>query len=182
MGAREVRTAESEAERARLWEGRKGGIGAIGAISPNFYILDGVVPRTQLPAVMREVMRLSAEAGFKCANIFHAGDGNLHPNIMFDELVPGAVQRVLELGGAIMRLCVDVGGSITGEHGIGLEKRSYMEWIFSPDDLEAMQRVRTAFGTGDRFNPCKVLPTGRGCGNAHAAEVLRHLETPGVYL
>ena len=182
QGAREVRTAESEAERARLWEGRKGGIGAIGAISPNFYILDGVVPRTQLPAVMREVMRLSAEAGFKCANIFHAGDGNLHPNIMFDELVPGAVQRVLELGGAIMRLCVDVGGSITGEHGIGLEKRSYMEWIFSPDDLEAMQRVRTAFGTGDRFNPCKVLPTGRGCGNAHAAEVLRHLETPGVYL
>ncbi len=181
-GAREVRTAESDAERERLWEGRKGGIGAIGAISPNFYILDGVVPRTRLPEVMREVLRLSDAAGFKCGNIFHAGDGNLHPNIMFDELVPGAVAAVLDLGGAIMRVCVDAGGSITGEHGIGLEKRSYMEWIFSPADLDAMQHVRTAFGTGDRFNPCKVLPTGRGCGHAHAAELLRHLDTPGVYL
>ncbi len=182
QGAREVRTAESEAERARLWEGRKGGIGAIGAISPNFYILDGVVPRTKLPAVMTEVMRLSAAAGFRCANIFHAGDGNLHPNIMFDELVPGATQRVLDLGGEIMRLCVDVGGSITGEHGIGIEKRSYMEWIFDPQDLEAMGRVRTAFGTGDRFNPCKVLPTSHGCGGGHEAEIRQYLATPGVYV
>ena len=181
-GAREVRTAESEAERAALWEGRKGGIGAIGAISPNFYILDGVVPRTQLPKVMAEVMRLSAEAGFRCANIFHAGDGNLHPNIMFDELVPGATQRVLDLGGAIMRLCVDSGGSITGEHGVGLEKRSYMEWIFSPADLDAQARVRAAWGTGERFNPCKVLPTGHGCGTGHESEYRRHLATPGVYV
>ncbi|RLT27064.1 MAG: FAD-binding protein [Chloroflexi bacterium] len=182
MGAREVRTAESEAERARLWEGRKGGIGAIGAISPNFYILDGVVPRTQLPKVMAEVMRLSAEAGFRCANIFHAGDGNLHPNIMFDELVPGATQKVLDLGGAIMRLCVDSGGSITGEHGVGLEKRSYMEWIFSAADLEAQQRIRDAWGTGERFNPCKILPTGHGCGAGHEAEIRQHLATPGVYV
>ncbi len=181
-GAREVRTAASEAERQRLWEGRKGGIGAIGAISPNFYILDGVVPRTRLPEVMREVMRLSGEAGFRCGNIFHAGDGNLHPNIMFDELVPGATQRVLDLGGAIMRVCVEAGGSITGEHGVGLEKRSYMEWIFSPSDLHAMSRVRVAFGAGERFNPCKVLPTAHGCGHAHASEVQRYLATPGVYV
>ena len=182
MGAREVRTAESEEERARLWEGRKGGIGAIGAISPNFYILDGVVPRTQLPKVMAEVMRLSAEAGFRCANIFHAGDGNLHPNIMFDELVPGATQKVLDLGGQIMRLCVDSGGSITGEHGIGIEKRSYMEWIFSAADLEAQQRIRNAWGTGDLFNPCKILPSSHGCGAGHEAEIRQHLATPGVYV
>jgi glycolate oxidase len=182
QGAREVRTAESEVERARLWEGRKGGIGAIGALSPNFYILDGVVPRTRLPAVMAEVLRLSDAAGFRCANIFHAGDGNLHPNIMFDELVPGATQRVLDLGGEIMRLCVDNGGSITGEHGVGLEKRSYMEWIFSPQDLDAMGKLRVAFGTGDIFNPCKVLPTGHGCGQAHEAEIRQHLATPGVYV
>ncbi len=182
LRATEVRTAASEAERARLWEGRKGGIGAIGAIVPNFYILDGVVPRTRLPEVMREVMRLSDAAGFRCANIFHAGDGNLHPNIMFDELVPGATQRVLDLGGQIMRVCVDAGGSITGEHGVGLEKRFYMEWIFSPADIEAMTSVRLAFGTNERFNPCKLLPTGHGCGHAHASEVRRHLATPGVYL
>ena len=182
LGAREVRTAASEEERARLWEGRKGGIGAIGAISPNFYILDGVVPRTRLPEVMREVMRLSAAAGFRCGNIFHAGDGNLHPNIMFDELEPGATERVLDLGGQIMRVCVDAGGSITGEHGVGLEKRSYMEWIFSPADLEAMGRVRLAFDANGRFNPCKLLPTGRGCGQAHASELRRHLATPGVYV
>ena len=180
--AREVRVADSEAERERLWEGRKGGIGAIGAASPNFYILDGVVPRTRLPEVMAEVNGLVAAAGFRCANIFHAGDGNLHPNIMFNELDPGATERVLELGGAIMRVCVDAGGSITGEHGVGLEKRSYMEWIFGAADLEAMERLREAFGTGARFNPCKVLPTGHGCASGHAAELSRHVATPGVYV
>ncbi|MDA1062706.1 MAG: FAD-binding protein [Chloroflexi bacterium] len=181
-GAREVRVAQSEAERERLWEGRKGGIGAIGASSPNFYILDGVVPRTRLPEVMREINGLAAAAGFRCANIFHAGDGNLHPNIMFNELDPGATERVLDLGGAIMRVCVDAGGAITGEHGVGLEKRSYMAWIFAPPDLEAMQRLRSAFGAHERFNPCKVLPGGHGCASGHAAEVRRHMATPGVYV
>jgi glycolate oxidase len=181
-GAREVRVAESEEERERLWEGRKAGIGAIGAISPNFYLLDGVVPRTKLPEVMRGVLELSERYGFRCGNIFHAGDGNLHPNIMFDELEPGATEKVLALGGEIMRLCVDAGGSITGEHGVGLEKRSYMEWIFSAEDLNAMERIRLAFGSGEHFNPCKILPTGRGCGAAHAAELRAHLSTPGVYI
>ena len=182
QGAREVRVAETEAARERLWEGRKAGIGAIGAISPNFYLLDGVVPRTKLPQVMRGVMEVVERYGFRCGNIFHAGDGNLHPNIMFDELEPGATERVLECGGEIMRLCVDAGGSITGEHGIGLEKRSYMEWIFSPEDLQAMERVRVAFGSGELFNPCQVLPTGHGCAQAHAADLRRHLATPGVYV
>ena len=181
-GARELRVAESAAEREGLWEGRKGGIGAIGASSPNFYILDGVVPRTKLPEVMARVNALSAEYGFRCANIFHAGDGNLHPNIMFNELDPGATERVLELGGEIMRVCVEAGGSITGEHGIGLEKRSYMEWVFGEADLDAMERLRVAFGADDRFNPCKVLPTGHGCASGHAAELRRHLAAPGVYV
>ena len=184
-GAREVRTARSEEERARLWEGRKGGIGAIGASSPNFYILDGVVPRTRLPEVMAAVNGLAEAAGFRCANIFHAGDGNLHPNIMFDELEEGATGRVLDLGGEIMRVCVEAGGSVTGEHGIGLEKRSYMEWIFSPADLDAMERLRAAFGAGDRFNPCKVMPGGHGCASGHAAEgaaLRRALAAPGVYV
>ncbi|MEE8422322.1 MAG: FAD-linked oxidase C-terminal domain-containing protein [Dehalococcoidia bacterium] len=181
-GAREVRVADDEAEREQLWEGRKAGIGALGAISPNFYLLDGVVPRTKLPEVMRGVLDLSERYGFRCANIFHAGDGNLHPNILFDELEPGATQRVLDLGGEIMRLCVDAGGSITGEHGVGLEKRFYMEWIFSAEDLGAMERVRIAFGSGELFNPCKILPTGHGCGQAHEAEIRRHIATPGVYV
>jgi len=182
QGAREVRVAEEASERERLWEGRKAGIGAIGAASPAFYLLDGVVPRTRLPQVMREVMALSARYGFRCANIFHAGDGNLHPNIMFDPDEPGATDRVLELGGEIMRVCVDAGGSVTGEHGIGYEKRSYMEWIFTPSDLDAMARVRTAFGGADHFNPCKVLPTGHGCAAGHAAGFQRALATPGVYV
>jgi glycolate oxidase len=181
--AREVRTAHEEAERERLWEGRKAGIGALGAISPNFYLLDGVVPRTKLPAVMRQVLALSERYGFRCANIFHAGDGNLHPNIMFDELEPGAAARVLELGGEILRVCVDAGGSITGEHGIGLEKRSYVEWIFDPPDLDAMTRVRDAFASGPggavRFNPCKLLPVAHGCAQGHAGDAPR---PRGVYI
>ncbi len=181
-GAREVRVAETEPERERLWEGRKAGIGAIGAAAPAFYLLDGVVPRTRLPEVMTGVLELADRYGFRCANIFHAGDGNLHPNIMFDPQVEGATERVLELGGKIMRLCVDAGGSITGEHGVGLEKRSYMSWIFGEHDLDAMEGVRLAFGAPDRFNPCKVLPTGHGCASGHASEIMSQLATPGVYI
>ncbi|MXZ62871.1 MAG: hypothetical protein F4Y98_04550 [Chloroflexi bacterium] len=157
-------------------------MGAIGASSPNFNILAGVVPRTRLPEVTWLVNALADEYGFRCANIFHAGDGNLHPNIMFNELDEGATERVLELGGEIMRVCVEAGGSITGEHGIGLEKRSYMEWIFSDADLDSMERLRLGFGAGERFNPCKVLPTGHGCASGHAAEMRGHLATPGVYI
>lgn len=164
LGAREVRVGISPEERERLWAGRKGALGALGRLAPSYYILDGVVPRTRLPAVLRGVYEACQRAGFRVANVFHAGDGNLHPNIMFDEREPGATERVLDLGAEIMRLCVEAGGSITGEHGVGYEKRDYMDWIFSPDDMEVMARLKSAFGAGDRFNPEKVFPTSRGCG------------------
>jgi glycolate oxidase len=170
-GAREVREASEAADRERLWAGRKGAIGAFGQIAPNYYVLDGVVPRTKLPEVMRDVARVSEEYGFAIANVFHAGDGNLHPCILFDERREGETTRVLDAGEAIMRLCVDAGGSVTGEHGIGLEKRDFMPWIFSEADLEAMSRLKAAFGAGERFNPCKAFPTTKGCGEVHSKAV-----------
>jgi glycolate oxidase len=164
LGAREVRVGSDPAERERLWAGRKSALGALGRKAPSYYILDGVVPRTKLPAVLAGVYEACERYGFPVANVFHAGDGNLHPNILFDERVPGATDRVLELGEEIMRLCVDAGGSITGEHGVGYEKRNYMSWIFSADDMEMMARLKLAFGSADRFNPGKVFPTSKGCG------------------
>lgn len=164
LKARELRIGLSPEDRERLWAGRKGALGALGRLAPSYYILDGVIPRTRLPEVLDGVYRLCDRFGFRVANVFHAGDGNLHPNLLFDEREPGAAERVLELGGEIMRLCVDAGGSITGEHGVGYEKRDYMRWIFSEDDMEVMSRVKAAFGAGDRFNPGKVFPTSKGCG------------------
>jgi len=163
-GAREVRVGTDAAERERLWTGRKAALGALGRKAPSYYILDGVVPRTRLPSVLAGVYEACARYGFPVANVFHAGDGNLHPNILFDERVPGATHKVLALGEEIMRLCVDAGGSITGEHGVGYEKRDYMSWIFSEDDMEAMSRLKRAFGAAEGFNPGKVFPTSRGCG------------------
>jgi glycolate oxidase len=163
-GAREIRVGLSPEDRERLWAGRKGALGALGRLAPSYYILDGVIPRTKLPAVLDGVYEACERHGFPVANVFHAGDGNLHPNVMFDERVPGATQKVLDLGEEIMRLCVDAGGSITGEHGVGYEKRNYMSWIFSEDDLEVMARLKTAFGATDSFNPGKIFPTSKGCG------------------
>jgi len=164
LAAREIRIGLSQEERDRLWAGRKGALGALGRLAPSYYILDGVIPRTLLPSVLGGVYEACERHGFRVANVFHAGDGNLHPNIMFDEREPGATQRVLDLGEEIMRLCVDAGGSITGEHGVGYEKRNYMSWIFSEDDLEVMARLKKAFGSEDGFNPGKVFPTSKGCG------------------
>ena len=166
-GAREVRSADDPAEREQLWIGRKGAIGALGALAPNYYILDGVVPPSALPAVLSEVYAICERYGFTVGNVFHAGDGNLHPNVLFDEREPGAVEKVLDAGGEIMRLCVEAGGSISGEHGVGVEKRDYMPWIFSEHDLAAMARLKAAFGAGERFNPCKAFPTHTGCGEVH---------------
>jgi glycolate oxidase len=163
-GAREVRSADDPAEREQLWSGRKGAIGALGALAPNYYILDGVVPPSTLPDVLKQVYDICGRAGFTVGNVFHAGDGNLHPNVLFDERVPGATAQVLDVGGQIMRICVDAGGSITGEHGVGVEKRDYMPWIFTAADMDAMQRLKAAFGAGERFNPCKAFPTHTGCG------------------
>ena len=168
-GARELRRAEDEAGRERLWSGRKGAIGALGRLAPNYYILDGVVPRTRLPEVLRAVDEVIERHGLRVANVFHAGDGNLHPCVLFDERVPGATERVLAAGAEIMRLCVDVGGAITGEHGVGIEKREFLAWSYSDDDLRVMQKLRTAFGAVERFNPGKVFPSGAGCGEAAEA-------------
>jgi glycolate oxidase len=188
-GATEVREAVDPADRERLWAGRKGAIGAFGQIAPNYYVLDGVVPRTRLPETMQGVLRVSEEYGFPIANVFHAGDGNLHPCILFDERLPGATERVLDAGEAIMRLCVDVGGSVTGEHGIGLEKRDFMPWIFTDADIAAMQKLKYAFGSDDPsrtsgegyFNPCKAFPTSKGCGEVHTKAAIAALG-PDAYV
>jgi glycolate oxidase len=184
QGAREVREAAEEDERERLWAGRKGSISALGRLAPNYYVLDGVVPRTKLPQVLRQIYETCERHGFPVANVFHAGDGNLHPNVLFDERRPGETARVLEVGAAIMRLCVDAGGTITGEHGVGLEKRSFMEWIFSEADMAAMAKLKVAFGSDELYNPCKLFPTGKGCGEVSQARIERAMAQggPDVYI
>jgi glycolate oxidase subunit GlcD len=162
--AREVKRAANEAERQRLWKARKGAFGAMGALAPNYYVQDGVVPRSQLPEMMRRVAAISKKFNLRIANVFHAGDGNLHPNILFDMRSPGELERVIEAGAATLRACVELGGSITGEHGVGLEKKAYIGLLFSDADLAAMARVRRAFDPQMRFNPAKLFPTPASCG------------------
>jgi FAD/FMN-containing dehydrogenase len=163
-GARDVRAARNDAERQALWKGRKGAFGALGTLAPNYYVMDGVVPRSRLPETMRKVAEIGRSFGVRIANVFHAGDGNLHPNILFDMRTPGELDRVIEAGAAILKACVDVGGSLTGEHGIGLEKKTYMRWVFTEADLEAMARVRRVFDPDAGFNPGKVFPSPPACG------------------
>ncbi len=163
-GAREVKLANDEAERQRLWKGRKGAFGAMGALAPNYYVQDGVVPRSKLPEMMRRIAEISKEFNLRIANVFHAGDGNLHPNILFDMRTPGEIDRVIEAGAATLRACIEFGGSITGEHGVGLEKKAYIGLLFSEADLNAMARVRRAFDPDTRFNPAKLFPSPATCG------------------
>ena len=173
-GAVEVRLASTQRERELLWKGRKGAIPSLGRLAPNYYILDGVVPRSKLVDVMEVVSAVSERYGIPIANVFHAGDGNLHPLVLFDERVPGAKERVLAAGGEIMKACVDAGGALSGEHGIGAEKRMFMPWLYNETDIENMERVRLVFGNAGQFNPCKLLPTGTGCGEmAHQAAAIR---------
>jgi glycolate oxidase len=171
--AREVRVAVEAADRELLWAGRKSSISAMGRLYPDYYVLDGVVPRTKLPAVLRQTYAIAERHGLAVANVFHAGDGNLHPNLMFDERIPGATDRVLAAGAEIMRACVDAGGSITGEHGVGLEKRDFVSWIFDEADLATMSRLKAAFGAGDLYNPCKAFPTTKGCGEVTSSHIRR---------
>lgn len=159
QGAREVKVAESEEERERLWAGRKGALGALGTLAPNYVLVDGVVPPTRLPETLRRVSEISRQYALPIANVFHAGDGNLHPCIVFDERKPGETERALKAGGEILKVCVEMGGALSGEHGIGLEKREYMPLVFTNADLEAMQKLRRAFAPGGRLNPGKVFPT-----------------------
>jgi glycolate oxidase len=168
-GAFEVRTARDAEERRLLWLGRKGAFPAMGRISPEYYVQDGVVPRTRLPEVLRRIEQLSEEHGLRVGNVFHAGDGNLHPLVLYDAAA-GETQRAKELADAILVACLDAGGSLTGEHGIGVDKACAMPGMFSERDLEVFARLRTAFDPEGLANPGKILPTPRLCG-----------EVPGPY-
>ena len=169
----EIRTATDAAERERLWAGRKGVLGALGRLAPNYYLVDGTVPRTKLVEVLARIREMSRESGFPIANLLHAGDGNLHPSVLFDERKPGETRRALEIGGEILKLCVEVGGVLSGEHGIGLEKQEYMPLMFTDADMEAMAKLKPAFATGDIFNPGKVFPTGASCADISQAAIAK---------
>jgi len=177
-GATGVRIAQSEDERALIWKARKAAFAAMGRISPNFYVQDGVI--TRLPQVLRRIEGLGAEYGLRVANVFHAGDGNLHPLVLFDAAVPGEAERAEELAGRIVEVCVEEGGSLTGEHGIGVDKKRYMPKMFSEADLEAFQRLRCAFDPDGRVNPGKVMPTPRLCGEVPGPYRQHPLEAAGV--
>jgi len=157
--ARRVRVAREAAERALLWKGRKEAFGAMGRISPNYYVMDGVIPRTRIAEILRRIETISAAFGLRIGNIFHAGDGNLHPLVFYDARVAGEAERALQASQEIIRACVAVGGSISGEHGIGMEKDCLMPLIFTPSDLAFMQRLRRVFDPGGRLNPEKLLPS-----------------------
>jgi glycolate oxidase len=163
-GAFEIRVAADDAERALIWKGRKSAFAAVGRISPDYIVQDGVIPRTALPEVLRSIAKLSGGSGVRVANVFHAGDGNLHPLVLFDGDVPGEAERAEEVSGAILDLCIDHGGSITGEHGVGADKAKQMPRMFTEDDLDTMQLVRCAFDPQGISNPGKIFPTPRLCG------------------
>jgi glycolate oxidase len=162
-GAREFRVARSAEERDLLWKGRKNAFGAVGRVSPTYYVQDGVVPRTKIAATLRYIGEVAARSGLTISNIFHAGDGNMHPIILFNPRVPGELEKAREAGEDILRFCIDSGGSITGEHGVGMEKKELMARQFSPEALDLMGRLKLLFDPDARLNPGKVLPTGRGC-------------------
>jgi glycolate oxidase len=179
-GARDVRAARDEAERQLLWKGRKSAFGAYVRISPAYMVMDGVIPRTRLPEVLRKVNEIAAARGLRVGNVFHAGDGNLHPNILYDPRVPGEEARVVEAGGEILKVCAAVGGSISGEHGIGLEKMDYMPLIFSEADLGFMRELREAFNPRGLCNPGKIFPSRKACGEAGIAYRPHPLEEKGL--
>src|SRR5262245_17363335 len=168
-GATEIREAVDPAERAAIWAGRKSAFAAVGRISPAYIVQDGVVPRSALGEVLDKIAQLSAEYGIRVANVFHAGDGNLHPLVLYDDSSPEATGAAEQLSGAILDLCITHGGSITGEHGVGVDKSRYMPKMFGADDLDTMQLLRCAVDPGGLCNPGKVFPTPRLCG-----------EVPGV--
>jgi glycolate oxidase len=178
--ASEIRVAQSDAERALIWKGRKAAFAAMGRISPNYIVQDGVIPRTALPQVMSEISRLSAEAGLRVANVFHAGDGNLHPLVLYDRRIPGQEDAAEALSAKILDLCIAAGGSITGEHGVGQDKKYAMSKMFAEPDLATMQRVRCAFDPLQLSNPTKVFPTPRLCGEKPGEYTPHPLETAGL--
>jgi len=179
-GGRDVRVAQDDAERALLWKTRKSAFPAMGRISPHYYVQDGVVPRTKLPEVLAQIDALAEEYGLRVANVFHAGDGNLHPLVCYDGHAEGEAERAEELAGKIISACVEAGGSITGEHGVGIDKKRYMEKMFSEPDLAAFQKLRCAFDPEGRANPGKVMPTPRLCGEVPGPYRQHPLEAAGI--
>jgi len=162
-GAREVRVAQSSTERELLWKGRKNAFGAIGRVSPTYYVQDGVVPRTQIARTLRAIEEVGNRYGIEISNVFHAGDGNMHPILPFDPRREGDLERAQAAGEEILRFCISVGGSITGEHGVGMEKMELMQHLFSEDTLELIKKFKSLFDPTCALNPGKVLPTGKGC-------------------
>jgi glycolate oxidase len=179
-GAFELRAAEDAEERALIWRGRKSSFAAMGRISPSYYVQDGVVPRTRLPDVLRRIYALGEERGLRIASVFHAGDGNLHPLVLYDDELPGDAERAEELATAILDVCIDAGGSLTGEHGVGVDKVCSMPKLFDADDLAVMGRLRAAFDPAGLANPGKVLPTPRLCGEVPGPYRAHPLERAGV--
>jgi len=179
-GAWEVRRAQTAEERGLIWKGRKAAFAAVGRISPNYIVQDGVIPRTALPDVLEEIARMADAVNLRVANVFHAGDGNLHPLVLYDKAVAGQEEIALDLSYRILHACVDRGGSITGEHGVGREKQEAMGYMFSEPDLATMQRVRVAFDPHNISNPDKVFPRTKLCGEKTGPYTPHPLETAGV--
>ena len=179
-GTTHIRIAHDAAERARIWKGRKAAFAAVGRISPDYFVQDGVIPRTKLGSTLTRIGEMSQQAGLRVANVFHAGDGNLHPLVLYNGAVPGEAERAEHLATAIVELCVEQGGSITGEHGVGSDKACSMLTMFSDEDLAVMARVRAAFDPDGICNPGKVLPTPRLCGERPGPYRPHPLETAGL--
>src|SRR6266550_2042842 len=178
--AREIRIAADPADRAAVWRGRKAAFAAMGRISPDYYVQDGVVPRTKLPSVLRRIDELSRAHGLRVGNVFHAGDGNLHPLVLYDGRIEGQALRAETLSKQILEICVDAGGSITGEHGVGTDKACAMPLMFGEDDLSTMQRLRSAFDPEGLANPGKLFPTPRLCGEVPGPYRAHPLEKAGL--
>jgi glycolate oxidase len=179
-GATGIRVAEDEEQRDVIWRTRKAAFAAMGRISPNYFVQDSVIPRTRLPQTLERIEELAAEHDLRVANVFHAGDGNLHPLVLFDGRVPGEAERAEELAGLIVKACVDEGGSITGEHGVGVDKKRYMPDQFGEPDLAAFQMLRCAFDPGGLANPGKLMPTPRLCGEVPGPYRQHPLEAAGI--
>ena len=176
----EIRVARDAAERALIWKARKAAFAAMGRVAPNYYVQDGVIPRTRLPEVLRRIDDLATEFGLEVANVFHAGDGNLPPLVCYDGRNEGEAERAEELAGEILTACLDAGGSITGEHGVGVDKKRYMGLMFSDDDLSAFQKLRCGFDPNQLANPTKVMPTPRMCGEVPGPYRRHPLEVAGL--
>ncbi len=179
QGATEIRAAQSDAERALFWKGRKAAFAAMSRISPNYIVQDGVIPRTSLPQVMADIARLGKEKGLRVANVFHAGDGNLHPMVLYDRHISGQQELAEDLSEQILELCIAAGGSITGEHGVGEDKKKMMPKMFAEPDLDTMQKVRCAFDPQLLSNPTKVFPRPRLCGEKPGEYIPHPLEITG---